>query len=183
MEVYEERDALTAALAQSHQLTVGVELSGVGSPEGAVVALPGSYYTDTAGTNGAWRWLKKTGSGVTGWFVESGDTGQRTVSASLLAANGYTGGFLVINRTGDLVSWTAQGVTRASGGAGYQRVYDIPAGFRPCSLMTTYFRTLTGVAFGYISGAEVTINTPGVNESFSATWATADAWPTTLPGT
>lgn len=56
------------------------ELEGTGSPEGSVAASPGVYYTDTAGTNGAWRWLKRTGTGMTGWSVVYGDTGWRDVT-------------------------------------------------------------------------------------------------------
>ena len=57
------------------------ELRGTGMPNGAVDAPPGTYYTDTAGTAGAWRWIKTSGSGNTGWVVIFGDTGWRKVIA------------------------------------------------------------------------------------------------------
>lgn len=47
--------------------------SGTGSPEGVVAAPVGTAYTDTAGTNGAWQWLKKSGTGTTGWAVTHSD--------------------------------------------------------------------------------------------------------------
>lgn len=56
------------------------ELRGTGMPNGVVTASPGTYYTDTNGTNGAWRWVKTAGTGNTGWVVSVGDTGWRNVS-------------------------------------------------------------------------------------------------------
>ena len=56
------------------------ELRGTGFPEGVVTAAVGTYYTDTAATNGALRWVKATGTGNTGWKVVYGDTGWRNVS-------------------------------------------------------------------------------------------------------
>lgn len=55
------------------------ELRGTGMPNGVVTAPPGTYYTDTAGTCGAWRWVKKVDTGNTGWVVSDGDTGVRAV--------------------------------------------------------------------------------------------------------
>lgn len=55
-------------------------LYGAGSPEGVVTAEVGTEYRDTAGTFGAWVWLKTSGSGSTGWEVTQGDTGWRDVS-------------------------------------------------------------------------------------------------------
>ena len=59
------------------------ELRGTGMPEGVVTAPVGTYYTDAAVTNGAWRWFKKSGTGSTGWIVDRGDTGWRDVSSWL----------------------------------------------------------------------------------------------------
>lgn len=52
-------------------------LTGTGFPEGVVSAPVGSKYIDTAVTNGAHEWMKKTGTGNTGWVVTVGDTGGR----------------------------------------------------------------------------------------------------------
>ena len=57
---------------------------GTGSPEGVVTANVGTEWTDTAGTNGAWKWMKKSGTGNTGWKVIDGDTGWRDVSSLLI---------------------------------------------------------------------------------------------------
>ena len=168
-------DTLTAAL----QLIGGRELYGTGMPEGVVTANPGTYYTDSAGTNGAWRWLKKTGTGNTGWTVESGDTGLRSVG-SLLINGASVAGSLTVRRINNLIFWNAQAL-KGSVGA----VMASITGFRATSYatigpgQTATFYCSTGtnilvreggnaesVVYGQINGAP-----------------TADAWPTTLPGT
>ena len=55
---------------------------GTGMPNGVVTGNPGDTYTDTAGTNGAWRWRKASGTGNTGWVVVDGDTGWRDVTST-----------------------------------------------------------------------------------------------------
>ena len=70
-------------------------------PNGVVTASPGTYYTDTNGTNGAWRWIKKTGTGNTGWQVLEGDTGWRVCSA-MLPATAKDSGFW-LRRVGSTV--------------------------------------------------------------------------------
>lgn len=56
-----------------HQ-TVTQQLStyytGQGSPEGVIVALPGSMYLNSLGGTGATLWVKETGSGNTGWVAK-----------------------------------------------------------------------------------------------------------------
>jgi len=58
-------------------------LSGTGFPEGVVTANVGSIYIDTAITNGASSWIKKSGTGNTGWKVLEGDTGWRDIRTTL----------------------------------------------------------------------------------------------------
>ena len=84
-----------------------------------------------------------------------------------------------MSRIGNVVTFAAASVTRSSVGVGYNRVYDIPLGFRPVT--AAYFRTLVGSAFGFAAGAEVTVSGASLNESFSAAWITRDDWPTVLP--
>ena len=95
-----------------------VELRGTGMPEGVVSAPPGTYWTDTAGTNGAWRWIKTSGTGSTGWAVIFGDTGWRKViangapnGASLRSmaspyeeTPGLTAGNLIVRRIGQTLA-------------------------------------------------------------------------------
>ena len=58
------------------------EIVGEGFPEGKVVAPIGTIYVDTQVTNGALRWIKKSGSGNTGWVILSGDTGLKEVTSA-----------------------------------------------------------------------------------------------------
>lgn len=55
------------------------EIHGTGMPNGKVTAPIGTTYVDMAVTNGALKWIKRTGTGNTGWQVFTGDTGWRTL--------------------------------------------------------------------------------------------------------
>lgn len=57
----------------------GYEIHGTGMPNGKVRAPIGTTYVDMAVTNGALKWIKRTGDGNTGWQVLTGDTGWRTL--------------------------------------------------------------------------------------------------------
>ena len=98
------------------------EIHGRGMPNGVVTAPVGTTYVDEAVTNGALKWIKKTGTGNTGWEVLIGDTGWKIVpSVSKLG-----GSYVKIRRVNNVVSyqfgglsWGWFGVVRR-GGAGYQ---------------------------------------------------------------
>ena len=55
------------------------EIHGTGMPNGRVEAPIGTTYVDTSVTNGALKWIKRSGTGNTGWQVFTGDTGWRTL--------------------------------------------------------------------------------------------------------
>lgn len=57
----------------------GYEIHGTGMPNGQVKAPIGTTYVDMEVTNGALKWIKRTGTGNTGWQVFTGDTGWRTL--------------------------------------------------------------------------------------------------------
>ena len=57
----------------------GYEIHGTGMPNGRVTAPIGTTYVDMEVTNGALKWIKRTGTGNTGWQVFTGDTGWRTL--------------------------------------------------------------------------------------------------------
>ena len=42
---------------------------GDGSPEGVVAANPGAQYMDSSGVTGSILYVKKSGSGATGWIL------------------------------------------------------------------------------------------------------------------
>lgn len=154
---------------------------GIGSPEGVLIARVGTHYTDTAGINGAWRWLKKTGTGATGWKVVDGDTGTRNISASLL--NGWTG-FVTIRRTNytvEIYVTTLNGV-----GLGPSQFLTLPDGFKDNGASASAPPSgvpsggLTAVAVQYSTGAVTTVQRPSAG-TWRHIFTTTDAWPTTLP--
>ena len=187
-------DTITAAL----QLIGGREQYGTGSPEGVVTAPVGTYYTDTALTNGAMRWAKKTGTGNTGWQCIEGDTGWRGIdyaTAGSPAAWSSTGWALRFYRIGNVVYYRQTANASASWAGSSDSVYVLPSGFRPdpraansggvqsrnSSTGGTVFWILSAVtnSFRAQAGLSASQGSGDVMSSF----VTADAWPTTLPGT
>ena len=122
------------------------EIHGTGMPNGKVVAPVGTTYVDTAVTNGALKWIKRSGAGNQGWEVLTGDTGWRTLPIVSKLGSSY----LKVRRKNDTVmyqfgglSWGWFGVVRR-GGAGYS-----PQGSdkeRNC-----YILGLSGVPLGFRS--------------------------------
>lgn len=98
------------------------EIHGRGLPNGVVTAPVGTTYVDEAVTNGALKWIKKSGTGNTGWEVLIGDTGWKILpSVSKLG-----GSYVKVRRVNNVVSyqfgglsWGWFGIVRR-GGAGYQ---------------------------------------------------------------
>ena len=173
------------------------ELRGTGMPNGVVTAVVGTYYTDTAGTNGAWRWLKKSGTGNTGWDVVVGDTGWRRFSTLL---NGWTGA-LDVRRIGSAVNlrtgYPGMDGSAATTNTPINPSVTIGSGFAPPSGIAEYrllwFKqpgAVVGSGYFYWNGGSGQITLPSfgtVNDKFSlftgTSYITNDAWPTTLPGT
>ena len=97
------------------------EIHGTGMPNGKVTAPVGTTYVDTAVTNGALKWIKRSGTNNQGWEVLTGDTGWRTLNIQSKLGSSY----LKVRRKNDTVmyqfgglSWGWFGVVRR-GGAGY----------------------------------------------------------------
>lgn len=98
------------------------EIHGRGMPNGVVTAPVGTTYVDEAVTNGALKWIKKSGSSNVGWDVLIGDTGWKILpSVSKLG-----GSYVKVRRVNNVVSyqfgglsWGWFGIVRR-GGAGYQ---------------------------------------------------------------
>ena len=98
------------------------EIHGRGMPNGTVTAPVGTTYVDEAVTNGALKWIKKSGAGNTGWEVLIGDTGWKTIPSVSKLGNS----FVKVRRVNNVVSyqfgglsWGWFGVVRR-GGPGYQ---------------------------------------------------------------
>ena len=97
------------------------EIHGVGMPNGRVTAPVGTTYVDTAVTNKALKWIKRTGTDNQGWEVLTGDTGW--INLPIFSKLGAS--YLKIRRVNNLVtyqfgglSWGWFGIVRR-GGPGY----------------------------------------------------------------
>lgn len=187
------------------------EIHGTGMPNGKVTAPVGTTYVDTAATNGALKWIKRTGNNNQGWEVLTGDTGWRTLTiASKLGAS-----YLKVRRKNDTVmyqfgglSWGWFGIVRR-GGPGYSiqpsdrernvfilGLQQIPQGFRSEFSLIGGIYNDKGTPYGtwYLGGAgdsnmlrfQFTDPVPtdrdiGDIRVSSILYLTNDPWPTTLP--
>nr|DAF47841.1 MAG TPA: GENERAL CONTROL PROTEIN GCN4, NOR1 BINDING PROTEIN, ALPHA/BETA COILED.6A [Siphoviridae sp. ctJjf17] len=146
------------------------EIHGRGMPNGTVTAPVGTTYVDEAVTNGALKWIKKSGTGNVGWEVLIGDTGWRTLPAVSKLGNS----FVKVRRKNDTIfyqfgglSWGWFGVVRR-GGAGYQLqgsdrerncyilgLNGVPQGFRSESSLIGGIYNDKGTPYGtwYLGGA------------------------------
>lgn len=144
------------------------ELRGAVPPNGAITANPGTYYTDTSGTNGAWRWLKTSGTGNTGWIVVIGDTGWRAFSGSTITARRFNN--------------TLEFYVGSSAATGSNALTGLPAGFSPS--LPAYTVPLGGSVMVYHHSAGfVNIISGSTGQYIGWQMTTGNAWPTTLPGT
>ena len=146
------------------------EIHGTGMPNGKVTAPVGTTYVDTAVTNGALKWIKRTGNDNRGWEVLIGDTGWRNLQiSSKLGAS-----FLKVKRQNNTVtyqfgglSWGWFGIVRR-GALGYNPqpsdrerncylipVNGIPQGFRSEASLISNIYNDKGVIYGtwYLGGA------------------------------
>ena len=187
------------------------EIHGTGMPNGKVVAPVGTTYVDTAVTNGALKWIKRTGNHNQGWEVLTGDTGWRTLNiVSKLGAS-----YLKVRRKNDTVmyqfgglSWGWFGVVRRNGvgyspqGSDKERncyilgLSGVPVGFRSESSLIGGIYNDKGTPYGtwYLGGYgdsnmlrfQFTDPVPtdrdiGDIRVSSISYLTSEPWPTTLP--
>ena len=191
--------------------TSSSELTGTGMPNGKVAAPVGTTYVDTAVTNGALKWIKRTGNHNQGWEVLTGDTGWRTLNiVSKLGAS-----YLKVRRKNDTVmyqfgglTWGWFGIVRR-GGPGYvlqpsdrERncfilgLGGIPQGFRSEFSLIGGIYNDKGTPYGtwYLGGYgdsnmlrfQFTDPVPtdrdiGDIRVSSISYLTSEPWPTTLP--
>lgn len=187
------------------------EIHGTGMPNRKVTAPVGTTYVDTTATNGALKWIKRTGNGNEGWEVLTGDTGWRTLNIKSKLGNS----FLKVRRRNDLVtyqfgglSWGWFGVIRR-GGVGYEAqgsdrerncyilgLGGVPIGFRSESSLIGGIYNDKGTPYGtwYLGGPgdsnmlrfQFTDPVPtdrdiGDIRVSSISYLTSEPWPTTLP--
>ena len=145
------------------------EIHGRGMPNGVVTAPVGTTYVDEAVTNGALKWIKKSGTGNAGWEVLIGDTGWKVLPSVSKLGNS----FVKVRRVNNVVSyqfgglsWGWFGIVRR-GGAGYvlqgsdreRNCYiiqnnGIPAGYRTEASLIGNIYNDKGVSYGtwYLGG-------------------------------
>lgn len=187
------------------------EIHGTGMPNGKVSAPVGTTYVDTAVTNGALKWIKRSGTDSQGWEVLTGDTGWRTLTIVSKLGNSY----LKVRRKNDTVmyqfgglSWGWFGIVRR-GGAGYQvqpsdrerncyilGLNGVPVGFRSEFSLIGGIYNDKGVPYGtwYLGGVgdsnmlrfQFTDPVPtdrdiGDIRVSSISYLTSEPWPARLP--
>lgn len=86
--------------------TSSTELIGTGMPNGRVNGTLGQTYVDTAKTNGALKWIKRTASGNQGWAVLDGDTGWKNINILSKLGNSY----LQVRRVNNIVTYQFGGL-------------------------------------------------------------------------
>lgn len=86
--------------------TSSSELTGTGMPNGKVEGKLGQTYVDTAKTNGALKWIKRTPSGNQGWAVLDGDTGWKNINLLSKLGNSY----LQVRRVNNTVTYQFGGL-------------------------------------------------------------------------
>lgn len=161
-------------------------IAGNGMPNGKILAPVGSTYIDRDATNGAIRWIKKTGgNSVNGWAVDYGDTGWRNITPNPLPAN-IDKTDCKIRRVNDVVE-VAIGYTNVINATEMVYTNSLPLGFRPAQ---NVFVTGTSTGPGTSRTGGVAIDGTRIRwQSTVGNWRTAyaryttdDAWPATLPG-
>ena len=96
----------TSSGSGQNRTTSSSELTGTGMPNGRVDGTIGQTYVDTAKTNGALKWIKRTASGNTGWAVLDGDTGWKTLDSVSKLGNS----FVKVRRVNDIVTYQFGGL-------------------------------------------------------------------------
>ena len=185
------------------------EIHGRGMPNGVVTAPVGTTYVDEAVTNGALKWIKKSGTGNVGWEVLIGDTGWKIIPSVSKLGNS----FVKIRRVNNVVSyqfgglsWGWFGIVRR-GGAGYVlqgsdkerncmiiQNGGIPTGYRTEASLIGNIYNDKGIPYGtwYLGGAgdynqlrfQFTEPVPtdrdiGDIRVSSISYLTSEPWPTT----
>jgi hypothetical protein len=168
-------------------------LTGSGMPNGLVSATVGATYTDTAVTNGATTWIKRSGTGTTGWHVLDGDTGWRNITSlfsNLEVVNvNDTGVFL--RRIGGSVYFAFKAQLKGAWVDGF--TVTLPVGMRgqtiPQSITEALQITSTGrlqlmiaTSVFFVSGTATSAGLRYYTSAVVPAFPT-EPWPTTLPGT
>lgn len=118
-----------------------------------------------------------------------GDTGSRDITATFLDPSKWAGGQLKIRRVGSEVELRALALDNVTGVIGSVPVLtgQLPLGFRnqhTLSAIAVNVTTISRVQMDFTATQATIFNVvDGGVSTFTAKWQTADAWPTSLPGT
>lgn len=178
------------------------EITGTGDPNGVHTAPVGSAFrnVEAGGYNGARVWRKDTGSGSTGWVVESGDTGWLDASPRLSADWDLTAPGAAecrVRRVGNSVEYSIRARRTVATGlrSGLTAIIAaLPIGFGARSYTPTGLgvvslvgETRLAATGGFSTLLDVSIQSAGTGTwaigdtiSISGTYSTVHAWPTTL---
>jgi len=163
---------------------------GTGFPNGVVSAPVGSIYIDTAVTNGASSWIKKSGTGNSGWSVLEGKISYLVPIASYLSGwEAVSGRRIRMTREGDMVTLSIPRYSLTGVNATANNFYQPPSGFVSASDLNEMYlgAVATGSAALNSSGAVgrasggVLLSPQRVEISGSISYPTNDSWPTTIP--
>lgn len=187
------------------------EIHGTGMPNGKVTAPVGTTYVDTAVTNGALKWIKRSRTDNQGWEILTGDTGWRNLNIASKLGNS----FLKVRRKNDTImyqfgglQWGWFGIPRrgtpafiAHPGNREKKCFilpngGVPYGFRTSGSIIGQIFNDDGVPYGtwYLGGPgdsnhlrfQFTDPVPtdrdiGDIRVSAISYITDDPWPTTLP--
>lgn len=187
------------------------EIHGTGFPNGKVTAPVGTTYVDTAVTNGALKWIKRSRTDNQGWEILTGDTGWRNLNIASKLGNS----FLKVRRKNDTImyqfgglQWGWFGIPRrgtpafiAHPGNREKKCFilpngGVPYGFRTSGSIIGQIFNDDGVPYGtwYLGGPgdsnhlrfQFTDPVPtdrdiGDIRVSAISYITDDPWPTTLP--
>lgn len=157
------------------------ERRGSGPPNGAVSAPIGTYYTDTLGTAGAWRWIKTSGTGNTGWSVVFGETPSLDLAPLLNSPFEPvdSGQGIRIHRLNSIVVlYLALRAKTAT--SGQVPILTLPAGYRPTAFLMLPSNSGNPADFRVSSGGSFNIGNnlaAGGLIRTAVTWVTSNAWP------
>lgn len=161
------------------------KFSGSGFPEGVVTAPVGSVYEDTAGTNGAYFWIKKIGSGNTGWRILHGDTGWVTQTAYLNGCSAIGTGTR-IRRVNNLLLIHAEIVLPGTYVGGQDCITLAPWAdylafhqLRGYSSITWYLQKPAGITLRFSASGPIAAARTGMSQYFLSS-AQEDTWPSVL---
>lgn len=159
---------------------------GNGSPEGVIAAPPGSRYVQMDAAGGATDYIKRTGTGNTGWTISFlADTGWRNVLGQVTLTSGAAKYSANIRRWGNVVDvYFDLDTPTASGNWNF---YTLPSGFRPDfgrygALQDNKEAASTSTLVGAAGVCTLTTIKGGARDRWSGQWLTSEGWPTTLPG-